>query len=180
LGEPDFPDSYSTLDAGRDAHERAERKRRQAIDRQVQTIEDIAWYNAWAGSYRYPPSLDSIYAYPPADPIGPGSAVPRAFSRAFRSYPGVYGPVFEPWPFVPGDIWGYPYISRVEQPLGHKVIPTGPNGYIYRPVYASDLKVKQAAQPDPTPPPEQAPEPIPAPAPEAIPAPAAEPGPRVF
>jgi hypothetical protein len=180
-GEPQFPKKYSTLDAGRDAYERAERKRRENINRQVQTIDDIAWYQAWPGSYRWPPSLASIYADPYRYAPGPGGLARRAISRAFRApLPWSYGPVFEPWPFVPGDIWGYPYVDRVEQPLGHKTIQTGPNSYIYRPFYARDLAAQEV--PSERPAPAEAPraEEVPPPPPENIPAPAAEPGPRVF
>jgi hypothetical protein len=54
-----------------------------------------------------------------------------------------YGPrypsAFEPWPRVPGDIWGYPLPRPIEQPVGHQSVQTGPNRWIYRPLYAADL-----------------------------------------
>ena len=123
-GRPQFPKTYGPLDAGRDAYERAERQRRQVIDRQLQTIEDMVWYSGLPGFDRVPASLDAVYA-------GVAAHVPRrALRRAYRagyphatyrySYPQYAYPktpfVFEPWPLVPGDIYGYPYVDRVEQP----------------------------------------------------------------
>jgi hypothetical protein len=54
-----------------------------------------------------------------------------------------YGPrypnPFEPWPRVPGDIWGYPMPRPIEQPIGHESLQTGPNRWTYRPLYAADV-----------------------------------------
>jgi hypothetical protein len=173
LGQPDFPRTYGPLDAGRDAYERSERRRREQIDRQLQLQEDLVWWHSWPGSYRYPPSQESIYAYPPSEPLPPRRVLKEP-PRAYRSPTyGGYSHVFEPWPFVPGDIWGYPWIDRVEQPLGHKIIETGPNSYIYRPVYPSDLKPKEPAEASPQEPAVEGPPPEPVPPP-------AERGPRVF
>jgi hypothetical protein len=138
----------------------AERQRREAIDRQLQTIETIQWYNAWYDAWgrhyarRY--ALPYIYAYAP----------PFAARRAHWATEGyVPAPPFTPWPFVPGDIYGYPYTPRVEQPEGHEKVWTGPNSYIYRPRYKE-------------PPPDVSP---PAPMPEVPPpAPPKVTGPREF
>ena len=48
-----------------------------------------------------------------------------------------FGNVFEPWPLVPGDIYGWPYLPQ-ENPTGHVIRETGPNGYTYGPVYGPD------------------------------------------
>ena len=177
--EPQFPRTYGPLDASREAYERGEARRRGAIQRQIELNDEMVWYSGHPGFERVPPGLDTIYAYGHTYPGRPG---PRATVRlghfgyygypATRPYPrcgaGWFPPwgVFEPWPLVPGDVWGYPYVDRVEHPLGHKVIRTGPNGYIARPVYASDLEQReeevadagQAAEagpvvPEPLPPP---------------------------
>jgi hypothetical protein len=54
-----------------------------------------------------------------------------------------YGPrypnPFEPWPRVPGDIWGYPAPRPIEHPIGHESIQTGPNTWTYRPLYAAEV-----------------------------------------
>ncbi|MEK6235390.1 MAG: hypothetical protein N2C14_11845, partial [Planctomycetales bacterium] len=49
------------------------------------------------------------------------------FSREQR----YFGDVFEPWPFVPGDIYGWPYDQRVQNPVGHSITPTASGGYVY-------------------------------------------------
>jgi len=182
-GAPQFPRTYGRLDASRDAYERVDRKRRQAIDRQVQLNDEMVWYSGHPGYDRVPPGLDTIYAYGHTQggrPVGRRTVrlgffgsfgYPRHLSHPRHGAPWVasWG-VFEPWPFVPGDIYGYPYLDRVEQPLGHKVIATGPNSYIARPVHASDLE-------DKGPPPPAADQPA---APEPIPAPPPRSGPREF
>lgn len=54
-----------------------------------------------------------------------------------------YGPraswPFEPWPRVPGDIWGYPQPRPIPQPIGHESAQTAPNRWTYRPVYRLPL-----------------------------------------
>lgn len=185
--EPALSDTYNSLDAGREAHQRGEARRRETIDAQVGIINELVWYNTWIRPYGLAPSLAARYAYPYFHPYRAGwRRFPRRFSRALRAYPGVYGPVFEPWPWVPGDIWGYPFINRVEQPLGHKVIQTGPNSYIYRPVYPWDLQPAEGPESGPRSSPErarQAPgrtdEPPAAPAEEVPPPPPVD-GPRLF
>jgi hypothetical protein len=186
LAEPDFPSTYSPLDAGQDAYRMGEKERREGIARQLDLNHSMTWYSGVPG-YRYPPSLESIYAYPNpyAYPLT-WRAVRRGAVAAYRTYPYAYRyypypHVFEPWPRVPGDIYGYPYVDRVEQPLGHKVIVTGPNSYVYRPVYPWDVKPKQAPRPPSAASPTLPPPPSPNdPAAEPVPAPPAEGGPREF
>lgn len=60
-----------------------------------------------------------------------------------------FGDVFEPWPFVPGDIYGWPYDRRIRNPVGHVIQPTGENGYVYAPLYEQP---EAAAEPLPSPP----------------------------
>ncbi|MBI3839926.1 MAG: hypothetical protein HY288_18545 [Planctomycetia bacterium] len=52
-----------------------------------------------------------------------------------RRYPNP----FEPWPRVPGDIWGYPMPRPIEHPIGHETVRTGPDTWTYRPLYAADV-----------------------------------------
>ena len=60
-----------------------------------------------------------------------------------------YGPPypdpFEPWPRVPGDVWGYPRPRPIEQPIGHESLQVGPNKWIYRPLYARPEELPPAA-----------------------------------
>jgi hypothetical protein len=55
---------------------------------------------------------------------------------------------FEPWPRVPGDIYGYPLGRPIQQPLGHESVQTGPNRWEYRPIYPGD-RVKNVPAPGP-------------------------------
>ena len=63
-------------------------------------------------------------------------------------YAAGYAQPFEPWPTVPGDIWGYPRPLPIEQPLGHESVQTAPNRWIYRPLYANALQ-QPPARPEP-------------------------------
>ncbi len=182
--EPEFPPTYGALDASREAEERFGTQRREAIERQVEMNEDMVWYSGVPDYDRQPPGLGTIYAYGGAAYVYPGRrAVRRRFSatsptyRYYFPYHGSWS-IFVPWPLVPGDVYGYPYLDRVEQPLGHKTIWTGPNGYISRPVYESDLSRPGPDRfgSDET----SSPRPREAHRAEAIPAPPPERGPREF
>jgi hypothetical protein len=52
---------------------------------------------------------------------------------------------FEPWPRVPGDIWGYPGPRPVEHPVGQRSEQIGPDHWIYRPVYADEVAMPAAS-----------------------------------
>jgi hypothetical protein len=60
-------------------------------------------------------------------------------------YGSLYRGVFEPWPMVPGDIWGYPILSPVRQSIGQRSYQAGPNRWISEPVYAGDVAPAQPA-----------------------------------
>ena len=48
----------------------------------------------------------------------------------------------EPWPFLPGDIYGYPVNDFViSQPVDRIEQQVGPNTWVSRPVYAEDFAV---------------------------------------
>jgi len=153
------PGVYGPLEAGSEAYLRGEAARRGAIGRQLQTEADIAWYYGQPPGFPYPPGLETAYA-------GPRWHAPPIFGplRAYRLYNPGYT-IFEPWPLVPGDIYGRPYYGSVPQPLGHEVVRTGPNGYVYRPIYGPE--VEQGGVPTVAPATAPGVEPIPAPQPEA-------------
>lgn len=90
-------------------------------------------------------------------------AAPEAASGQYNSYgyqwlysgprgTTVIAPPAGPGPLDPFAVWarfGFwpnPYIAR--QPIGHQTIATGPNSYIYRPVYADDESAASIALPD--------------------------------
>ncbi len=131
------PAKYDSLDAGRDAYLRAEAQRREAIARQLAG-------NAYAPSHIFPLGmylrLGPVYAYlPPA-----GRRAYQAYAPAIITAPPYGAPYYAarigPWLGLRAAL--SPYADRVQQPLGHVVTPTGPNGYIYRPYYKEDLQPK--------------------------------------
>lgn len=122
-----------------DHYNAAEQRRRDAINRQLGTIEDMRWYNGmpptWAGQvpYRTVPSLEYLYA------TGWSGYWYQPTTRWYG------GPdVFEPWPVVPGDIWGYRRPDYVRQPIGQQQIQTGPNRWESRPIFPEDLRREPA------------------------------------
>jgi hypothetical protein len=127
-----------------------EAQRRDAIGLQLGIQEDLR-ATSGLSSRLYPGlrpySLDAIYA---------GLATPAGA----RSWGSPY--VFEPWPFVPGDIYGRQFDFGQQTPLGHVTTYTGPNSYIYEPFYADPIAPPAPApRPVPTGPPlEQSPLPI--------------------
>ncbi len=203
LPTPVPPAKYDSLDAGRDAYLRAEAQRREAIARQLAG-------NAYAPSHIFPLDmylrLGPVYAYLP--PAGRGAY--RAHAPAIITAPPYGAPYVTrigPWPGLRAVL--SPYADRVQQPLGHVVTPSGPNGYVYRPYYKEDLQPKpplgppeaaaawppapqppaaQAPAPQPLvlpplaaqPPVPQPPQPAPVAAIERVPAPQPESGPREF
>jgi hypothetical protein len=148
LRAADPPEPYDSLAAGRDAYYYHEAQRRQAIADQIGTIDRIKWFAGFpdAGGfdpaptyghtiyYRDPPSLDYVYA------TGRSSVYSR---YPYRAWPGLPD-VFEPWPLVPGDVWGYPYYKTVPQPIGQRQIQTGPRRWESHPVYAVPPDVRGA------------------------------------
>jgi hypothetical protein len=62
------------------------------------------------------------------------------------SYPNAFVPYsFESLARMPGDIWGYPQPRPIEHPVGHESAQTGPNRWIYRPIYAAEVQARYPA-----------------------------------
>jgi hypothetical protein len=113
-------------------------------------------------SYAYSPVGGAVY-------YGPFISADAAYAITPRAYAGG---IFEPWPYVAGDIWGYPYVSSVRQPIGQRQLQTGPNRWESFPVYQEDLVAAPAPAPVILPPTQPAP---------AVDAPRLRPeGPRAF
>lgn len=134
---------YSPLDAAEDSHRLSEARRRWAIDRQLEVLDAVR--QSHAGTV---PRYVDVTALP----VSPGAAR-RALRRGYLpGYPYPYslglGVVVRPgaWPAVPlfGSVPYYPYAV---QPVGHEKIWTGPNSYIYRPLYPEQF---QPAPPEPS------------------------------
>jgi hypothetical protein len=129
------PHGYGPIQAGQEAYQRGEAERREALGEQLETVDRMGWYSGLP-SYRYPPSLEGVYAYPNIRPYGSQGPV-----SAYRSSPGAYRLyIFEPWPLLRGDLFGAPRVQRVPQPVGHQIVVTGPGRLLYRPVYPSDVQ----------------------------------------
>ncbi len=122
---------YSPLDAADDSYQYAEQRRREAIARQVEMMEYA----------RQPRVVVPVpYVDVTALPVHPGAArraLRRAYSQSLRypHWPG-YGVVIGAGPRPPLPYVGaMPYYPPVRQPQGHERIWTGPNSYVYRPIY---------------------------------------------
>jgi hypothetical protein len=123
---------YNPIQAGFDAHAYHERLRLTQVNRHLWLLDQMKWWSAWprGAGYFYPPApgLDAVYAYG-------------------NSGRGWGGNVFEPWPYVPGDIYGYRLFDGVPQSIGQRHIQTGPNRWESHPVYPADLVPPPAAVP---------------------------------
>ena len=63
-----------------------------------------------------------------------------------RSYPA-WRYEAEPWPFLPGDIYGYPLAEPpVRQPVDQIEEQIGPNTWFSRPVYSDDWDLEAEAE----------------------------------
>jgi hypothetical protein len=136
------PAKYDSLEAARDAYLRAEAQRREAIARQLAG-------NAYAPSHIFPLGmylrLGPVYAYlPPAGRWGYRAYAPPIVTAPPYGAPN-YATRIGVWPGLRAAL--SPYVDRAEQPLGHVVTPTGPNGYVYRPYYKEDLQPKSPLGP---------------------------------
>ena len=144
---------YDPIQAGQDAYLYHEARRLEDINNQLGLVEQMKWYSGlpplgamgtWstnghgAGFYRDPPSLDYIYATGRRSADGYG-AWGRGLTPLFG---GAYSrDIFSPWPFVPGDIYGYQTYRTVPQSIGQVQVQTGPNRWESHPVYAARPEV---------------------------------------
>jgi hypothetical protein len=110
---------YGPIEAGRDAHAYHEALRLRDVNRHLWLLDQMRWQAAWPYGpwyFRSPaPGLDEVYAH------GAPGRVP--------------GRVFEPWPVVPGDLYGYRLFNAVPQSIGQRHVQTGPNRWESHPVY---------------------------------------------
>lgn len=132
---------YDGIQAGVDAYQLGEEKRQANVGQQLY-LNDLSrarltplatygyGYRPFVGTFgNSPAALEYAYGYGNSAPIyGPGG---NAGGRPFS--------VFEPWPYVPGDIWGDLYIPRLRQPIAQLQTQTGPNRWESHPVYNPPL-----------------------------------------
>lgn len=131
---------YDGIQAGLDAFNLAEERRQANLQGQIYA-NDAA--RAAAGLpttrgetiYYYPNRTygvlpwDAAYAY--GGTYGYSSVGP--FGRRTVTYST--GPVFTPWPYVPGDIYGYRNYPQVRQPIGQRQVQIDENTWESHPVY---------------------------------------------
>lgn len=127
---------YGGEQATWDAYARGEAQRVEMIDRMLNRIDQMRWYRGLpprtAGPYadRYPPSLSYAYATGRLGTLG--ASAPRYYAAPYD--------IFTPWPYVPGDIWGFPDVTSVPQSIGQRQLQTGPNRWESHPVYRGPVE----------------------------------------
>ncbi len=113
----------SPQEASRQAYLQYEPLRQRNARLQIETIDTVRWLGGFPNRYtglRNAPSLAAIYSGATTGLVN-----------------GQY--VFEPWPYVPGDIWGFQWDDLVAQPVGNRIRFNGPNRYTYEPVYSDPI-----------------------------------------
>ena len=186
--QPQYPNGYGPVEAAQESYQRAEAQRQAAVRGQVELNDQMRAKAGVPGYYAYAPGV-ATYAWAPRVVWGPRRALrygaPWGYP-AYFPYPApqlrAYRSVFEPWPMVPGRIYGYPYTGWVPQARGQVQIQIGPGVTLSRPDYGPGAQTPQGPTPAPA-----GPEPVPAPAPAGPalpelnpPEPPAQPGPREF
>jgi hypothetical protein len=129
---------YDGIQAGLDAYRLAEERRQVAFAGQIAANDQV---RAWAGlsttqgatlyygsALGGPPLAGLDYAYAFGGPVVGGYLRERTWFGRART-------VFEPWPLVPGDIYGYQLAFPVRQPVGQWQGQTGPNRWESHPIY---------------------------------------------
>jgi hypothetical protein len=127
---------YDGIQAGLDAFDLAEEQRQANLQAQIQA-NDAARAAAGLPTTRG----ETIYYYGGYSPYGVvpwDSAYSYGYTRTGpfgRSVMIAGGPLFSPWPYVPGDVYGYRTYPAVRQPIGQRQEQTGPNRWESHPVY---------------------------------------------
>jgi hypothetical protein len=116
---------YSAFDAMAEAYQRGDARRRWEVGRQMTLIQD---QRRWNG---LPPTV-------PLERTGPNTVSFYAYGNRW-DLPAC-APVFEPWPYVPGFIWGYRFDDPAPQPIDRREVQTGPNRWVSYPVYPGDIE----------------------------------------
>jgi hypothetical protein len=141
--QPTVQKPYDGIQAGLDAYRLAEEQRQAGVARQLNLVDQA---RVWNG---YPPSRSSTiyYGY-----LSPEAAYAYGYGPSpIYSSAGVYSggypwnvawppTVFTPWPYVPGDIYGYPlsYLPA-RQPVGQQQTQVTANHWESHPIYDPPL-----------------------------------------
>jgi hypothetical protein len=160
---------YDGIQAGLDAYRLGEEKRQVGMAQQLYLNDQMRFWNGYPTStgqtiyYGYlSPAAAAAYGY--STPYYGYGGVGPLMTRANLDYVYAYGggsqwggygqygysplSVFQPWPYVPGDIYGYPaYYPPARQPIGQTQVQTGPNRWESHPVYNPPITNYQAMPP---------------------------------
>lgn len=151
---------YDGIQAGLDAFRLGEEQRQANVSQQLFFNDQMRFWNGYPTSgvnaiyYGYL-SPGAMLAYGYGAPVMTranldfvyGYGVNPAWSGWGQ---GATGPlsVFSPWPYVPGDIWGYrAYYQPARQPIGQVQTQTGPNRWESHPIYSPPLTAYQPLPP---------------------------------
>jgi hypothetical protein len=147
------PRKYDGIQAGVDAYQLAEERRQANLQAQIGANdaaraaaglpttrgETVYYYNGYS-PYGVAP-WDAAYAY--------GGTFGYATTGRFGRRVAVVstGPVFSPWPYVPGDIYGYRTYPQVRQPIGQRQVQIDENTWESHPVYDPPVPQRRVLPP---------------------------------
>lgn len=178
----EVPRRYDGIQAGVDAYQLAEERRQANLRAQIgandaaraaaglpTTRGETIYYYGGYSPYGVVP-WDAAYAYGSSY----GYSTTGLFGRRVVSYST--GPVFTPWPYVPGDIYGYRNYQPVRQPIGQRQVQIDENTWESHPVYDPPVPLRPILPPVDSPLLDNTPFATPRPAPvvEELPMPTAE------
>jgi hypothetical protein len=132
--QPPAPRPYDGIQAGLDAFRLAEEQRQAAVATQLATNTQM---RAWSG---LPMSGGTTIYYGNHGELATMDLATMdldfAYAYGYRRFiPSTRLSVFEPWPLVPGDIYGYVVTPAIRQPIGQWQGQTGPRRWESHPVY---------------------------------------------
>jgi len=151
---------YDGIQAGLDAFRLGEEQRQANVSQQLYLNDQMRFWNGYPTSgantiyYGYlSPGAMLTYGY--GAPVMTRANLDFAYGYGVNPVwsgwrQGATGPlsVFEPWPYVAGDIWGYrAYYQPARQPVGQVQTQTGPNRWESHPIYNPPLTAYQPLPP---------------------------------
>lgn len=161
IAQQPYARPYDRIQAGYDAYRLGEERRRADLAQQIFVNDQVRY---WAGLpttrgetiYYYdqgPAAYGGAAFYGASVPLLPPASLEYTYAYGRRGLFGRFrggiasATVFEPWPFVPGDIYGYQYYTPVRQPIGQHQEQTGENRWESHPVYDPPLPHYRALPP---------------------------------
>ena len=139
---------YDGIQAGFDAYQLGEERRQSNVGQQLY-LNDLS-------RARLTPLAAYGYGYRPFVGTFGISSASLDYAYGYSNSPLSYGvggysgrplTVFEPWPYVPGDIWGDLYIPGLRQPFAQVQTQAGPKRWESHPVYSPPLAIRSVLPP---------------------------------